>query len=304
MSIVNKEEPRPELSVIMVNYNDRQNLGQSLAALSQAQLDFSYEIIVVDNNSSDGSKAFLEENYPQIKLICNQENKGFARACNQGIRASRGPYLLFLNPDAVIKEQALSILMRGMRSNLRVAAVGPALIKDSSRYQISFGKKPTFGLEFLQKCLLNYWQRLWLKFSSARREVSWLSGACLLVRRQALERVGFFDEKFFLYFEDIDLCLRMKAKGWKLIYLPQAKAYHQEGVSTVRLGLGRRFAYRQSQLYFYRKHNSKFSYYLLYFYLLINFSGLFLKEKLNKDKKRVKAAAFFELLRNSQYGQN
>ena len=125
-----------------------------------------------------------------------------------------------------------------------------------------------------------------------------------MVRRQALEEVGLFDEKFFLYFEDIDLCLRMKAKGWKLIYLPQVKVYHQEGASTVKLGLGRRFAYRQSQLYFYRKHNSKFSYYLLYFYLLINFSALFLEEKLKKDKKRVKAAVFFKLLRKSQHGQN
>ena len=170
--MVNKGGSKPELSVVVVNYNDRQNLGQSLAALIQGRLDFAYEIIVVDNNSSDGSRAYLEKSFPRIKLIFNRENRGFARACNQGIRASRGHYLLILNPDAIIEAPALNLLMREIRSNPSVAAVGPGLFRDYSRYQVSFGGKPTFGRELLQKCLLNYWLRLRLKLSSTRREVS------------------------------------------------------------------------------------------------------------------------------------
>jgi len=301
MSIVNREKVSPELSVVMVNYNDKLNLGQSLSVLTRGRLDFAQEIIVVDNNSADGSRAYIKSHFPQVKIICNQRNKGFAQACNQGAKASHGKYVLFLNTDTLPYSQALDLMMEEIRSKPRVAAVGPALFKGSSHYQVSFGKKPAFGTELIQKCLLNPCSRLRLKWSSASKEVSWLSGACLLVRRQALEEVGFFDENFFLYFEDIDLCLRMRSRGWKLIYLPSAKIYHQGGVTTASLGLGRRFEYRKSQLYFYRKHNSKLSYYLLCFYLFINFLGLLLREKLKKDRNEVKAAQFFKLLRNCSY---
>jgi GT2 family glycosyltransferase len=300
MSALESMERNPEVSIILVNYNDRPNLEDCLLSLRQNVQGIDFEIIVVDNNSSDGSQDFVEKEYPRAKLIRNQENLGFAKANNLGIKESKGEFILFLNTDTVIYPQTLENLLKEMREDSRIGAVGPALLRGKNAYQISFGKKVSFLRELIQKCLLNSFLKLWLKISLKKRVVGWLSGACFLTRKDVLEKVGTYDENFFLYFEDIDLCYRMKKKGYKLLFLPQARIFHRGGATTLKLKILSRYEYRKSQIYFYQKHNSRISLSLLRCYLWINFAFIFLFRYLKKDTVTVSRSQFFDLLKKSK----
>lgn len=267
-------ESAPELSVILVNYNDRIHLKECLSSLTDTVKDMPFEVIVIDNQSSDGTPEWICEHAPQVRLTVNAENVGFARANNQGIQESRGEYILFLNTDTILKPQAVAFLLEELRSNRTIGAVGPALLCGEKTFQVSFGKKVSFFREVFQKMVLNHYYRFRLKRGAKKRQVGWLSAACLLTRKDILEAVGLFDEKFFLYFEDIDLCVRIGEKGYVLEYLPQARVYHLGGASTEGLKFFTRYHYRKSQLYYYQKHNSKAALTLLRLYLRVNFSLL------------------------------
>jgi GT2 family glycosyltransferase len=256
-----------------------------------------FETIVVDNNSVDGSPEFLRENFPWIQLVRNNENFGYSKANNQGINETTGEFILFLNPDTQIFPGAIDLILEEMKTSPLVGALGPALVSEKSRYQVSFGKKINFAYEFLQKCLFNLYFRYKLKRMQQKYEVGWLSGACFLTRRSVLEETGFFDENFFLYFEDIDLCRRIKKTGRKLIFLPRAKVLHVEGATTSLQSLSSLYFYRQSQLYFYRKHTSKVSIFLLRVYLSINFVFLFISGYFKSGNDRRFIRRFFRLLR-------
>lgn len=284
-------ESAPELSVILVNYNDLRHLKECLSSLTDTVQDIPYEVIVVDNQSTDGTPRWLREHAPHVRLIANEENVGFARANNQGIQESQGEYVLFLNTDAVLERQAVAFLREELRSNPSVGAVGPALLCGREAYQVSFGKKVSFFREIFQKTMLNPYYRFLLKRSAKKRQVGWLSAACLLTRRQILGEAGLFDENFFLYFEDIDLCVRIREKGYVLRYLPEAQVFHWGGASTEGLKLFSRYHYRKSQLYFYKKHNSKGAQILLRLYLRLNFNILlgwgYLKGATDREERRV-----------------
>jgi hypothetical protein len=292
-----RNEKKVELSIVIVNYNDKAHLESCLSSLEADAQELNLEILVVDNNSSDGSQEFIEKRFPKIKLIRNKENKGFSRANNQAIRESRGEFILFLNTDTVLLPKTIELLLEEMKRNPKAGALGPALLKGANVYQASFGRKVSFFSEVLHKCFLNPYYKLLLKIVQKKREVGWLSGACLIVRRDILDEVGLFDENFFLYFEDIDLCFRIKKRGWKLVYFPQAKIFHEGGVTTTPLKFSSRLEYRKSQLYFYQKHNSKTSLFLLRLYLGLNFSLLYFWGWLKKDKNALLRSSYFHLLK-------
>jgi len=277
----------PDVSIILVSYNDKTHLEENLLSLDKMVQDFDLEILVVDNNSTDGSQDLIQRCFPQVKLICNQENLGFARANNQAIQQSSADLCLFLNPDTILSSEALGLMIEEIKGHSDVGAVGPALLRRKGCYQVSFGRKVNFGSEFLQKCFLNPYYRLKLKRDQGRKKVGWLSGACLLVRREVLREVGLFDEKFFLYFEDIDLCLRIKQTGGQLIYLPRARVFHAGGMSTSLDKASSRLEYRKSQLYFYQKHNSRISLRLLRLYLFLKiFIVFFIGQERKKEENR------------------
>lgn len=284
--------------MVLVNYNDKVHLRECITSIEESIRRFPLEIIVVDNNSSDGSQRFIKSHFPRVKLICNKENKGFAKANNQGIIQSQGDFILFLNTDTVLLPGALSLLLQETEANPEVGAVGPALFKGKNNYQVSFGKKVNFWSELFQKSFFNFYYRIRLRQSREGREVGWLSAACLLARREALQEANFFDERFFLYFEDIDLCYRIKEKGWKLRQIPQARVFHKGGATTSSLAITSRYEYRKSQLYFYRKHNSQVSVFLLRVYLFLNFSLLYLFSSLAKDEEGRDIKEFFQLLKS------
>jgi GT2 family glycosyltransferase len=286
----------PELSILLVNFNDRVHLGDCLTSVIESASGFDYEIVIVDNNSSDRSVEFIQKNFPRARLLSNNENFGFSKGNNQAIKQSRGAFILFLNTDTVIDPGALNLLLQKLKSNPELGAIGPALFPRKNVYQVSFGRRVNFLSQVFQKYFFNGYYRLILKISQREREVGWLSAACLLVRRQALEEAGFFDENFFLYFEDIDLCFRVKKRGWKLIYLPAARVFHAGGTTTTTKRLQSRYEYRRSQIYFYQKHNSKISLFLFRFYLRLNFWVLSLKGSFSKEENKGLRSQFYELL--------
>jgi len=275
----------PELSVILVNYNDRAHLPACLSSLEKALASLSAEVILVDNQSSDWSLELIRSLFPWVRLIENDQNVGFPRANNIGFKQSRGDYVLFLNTDTVVPESAAAALLAEIKARPKAGAVGPALIHENGRFQVSFGKKVGFFPEIRQKIILNPYHRIALRHSRRARAVGWLSAACLLTRRTAVEAAGLFDEVFFLYFEDIDLCRRISDKGFKLIFLPAVRISHIGGAATSVRRWRSRLEYRRSQLRFYKKHASRLSLGLLRFYLKMTSLALAVSARRDEEIK-------------------
>ncbi len=263
-----------ELSVILVNFNDRSHLAACLESVRAAAEGLSAEVILVDNHSEDGSPGFVRDAFPWVKLIVNDRNLGFAKANNAGFRASTGRFVLFLNTDTVVPPGSLAGLLDELKRRPQAGAIGPALVREDSRYQVSFGGDIGFFAELRQKLLLNPYYALALRYSRRVRPVGWLSGACLLARRDAVGAAGLFDENFFIYFEDIDLCRRVRDLGLELIFDPAVKVLHLGGATTARRKWRSRLHYRESQLYYYEKHGSGWSVSLLKTYLWLSLIGI------------------------------
>ncbi|HCE17434.1 MAG TPA: glycosyltransferase family 2 protein [Anaerolinea thermolimosa] len=271
----------PEVSVIIVNWNARQYLARCLAALVEHGAGVDYDLWVVDNASEDDSVAFVQQAYPQAHLIMNAQNVGFARANNQAIAQSTGRFLLLLNSDAFLQAGALESLLQAMRNHPDTGIAGAQLFYEDGRLQRSCYAFPTLASEL--------WQTLWLDrlFPHSRvfggyqmtwwamdtpREVDWVMGACILVRREALEQVGGFDESFFMYSEETDLCYRMKQAGWKVRYVPDARVVHVWGGSANLAGRETLVRLYQSRVQFFRKHYGPLT--AFGYKLLLGFSSL------------------------------
>lgn len=196
----------------------------------------------------------------------------------------------------MIIDGAIDILLKEMRGREDAGLCGPLLIREDGSFQVSFGRRVSFFRELVQKSFLNSHTRRRLGRIRKVKEVGWISGACCFARREALVSVGGFDEDFFLYFEDIDLCVRMGKRGWKTLFVPLAKVFHQGGAATRQFAPSR-FEYRRSQLLFYAKHNSAGSRRLLRAYLRLNFFVIGLRRRLGGGKGK-DAPRFGDLLRN------
>lgn len=249
-----------DVSVVIVNWNAGAWLRRAVTSARAAGVARSVEIIVVDNASADGSASELVLG-ADLRVIENRDNVGFARASNQGLRASRGRYALLLNPDAELRPGALRALTAFMDAEARAGAAGPALVNPDGTLQPSGGSFPSLrGLLALHPALGRLLpppdDHLRRRDFNEVAEVDEVSGACMIVRRAAIEQAGMLDEGFFLYFEDVDWCLRLKRAGWKVFYVPQARVTHQWRSRTDPTPDARLHHYR-SQRYYVRKHFGK-----------------------------------------------
>jgi N-acetylglucosaminyl-diphospho-decaprenol L-rhamnosyltransferase len=292
-----------DLSIVLVSYNDVRRLRACLAALKENPPSAEHEILVVDNASTDGSPEAVRREFLDVRVIANPGNAGFSAANNRGVAASRGRFLLFLNTDTLVPRGALTALLERLASDPSAGAAGPALVHGPGDYQVSFGNRVEFFAQVFQKFVLNpRWKRA-LRRRRDEREAGWLSAACLLCRREAFEQTGGFDERFFIYFEDIDLCVRMRKADWKLLYVPSVEVSHEGGAttsSTPALRAESRFEYRRSQLTFYRKHNSRASRRLLRASLRMNLVLLGLRGAFRGEAGRALKARYRELLREGR----
>lgn len=250
----------PRVSVILVSYNTRDDLLRTLDALHE-RAGVPVEVLVVDNASADRSAEAVEQAFPQVRVLANRENAGFGRANNQALRLARAPYVLLLNPDCELRPGALQALVARLEAEADVAAVAPRTLNADGTPQVSFG--PALGLvsEWRQRRLVDGVRRR--RAGALRRadaltrrehEPDWLSAACLLARTEALRAVGGFDEEFFLYEEDVDLCVRLRRAGWRLVHTASAEARHHLGRATGQAPARTRLIYQRSHLLYYRKH--------------------------------------------------
>ncbi|MBI5449439.1 glycosyltransferase family 2 protein [Candidatus Gottesmanbacteria bacterium] len=248
-----------DLSIIIPNYNTKLLLERCLRSilLSLAEEAIQYEVIVVDNASKDGSLEFVRHIYPQISLLSNKTNVGYGKANNQAIRTARGTYVLLLNSDIVVQADGIGSLYRFMLSYARIFA-GGKLHNEDGTPQPSCG--PFFSLPAVLLMLFlkgDYWGATRRSPRSITR-VDWVSGACLMGKREAFEDVGLFDEKIFMYMEEIDLLYRAKKKGYGVLFCPYAEFIHTGAASSDNRRNPVVNIYR-GLLYFYGKHYGLFS---------------------------------------------
>jgi GT2 family glycosyltransferase len=261
----------PEISAVLVNYNAGDELRHALQSIADDMGEAAWEAFVIDNNSADGSGTVAEQFGPPVTLIRNRENVGFGRAVNQGIAAARAPFVLIMNPDCRLLPGAIATLRAELAAHARCALAGPRILNPDGSVQGSARGDPDMftGLFGRTSAL----QRLlpWLTVSrrnvltaatgaqaddGARPSVSvdWLSGACLLGRRESLREVDGFDPRYFLYWEDADLCRRLRARGHEVRYVPAATAVHRVGHSSRTAQAAAIRAFHTSAYLYYSTH--------------------------------------------------
>lgn len=249
------------VSILIVNWNTRVRLRQCLRALHALPCGIDRETAVIDNGSTDGSADVVAMEFPKVRLLRNPENRGFAKAVNRGIRETRAPFVLLLNSDAELRPGALEALAGYLRDHPEAAAAGAQLETPRGVRQHSFDVFPSPATELLNKGLL---RRLFpSRFPSRLQErtepfpVDSVVGACVLIRRAALESVGPLDERFFVFFEETDWCLRAQRQGWRIVVVPEARAVHDQG-ETKRRHAGRaRVEYWRSKYAYFDKHRGR-----------------------------------------------
>lgn len=257
-----------QISVVIVNYNTRELLLECIASVIENGEGTDLEVIVVDNASTDGSLESVRERLPQVTAIGNPSNVGFGAACNQAIRGTNAPYILLLNSDARLTSEALVALCECMRLNERCGAAGCKLVDLKGRELVSTrnfltpinqaleyaGISNRVGWRYLRRT-----HRPKLDENLIDGSVDWIEGSCLLLRRAALEETGLFDETFFMYSEDEDICIRMRKFGWKVCFTAAGTAVHHGGASTQQNKSEMLRCFYSSQRLFLLKHRGRLS---------------------------------------------
>jgi len=261
---VSHSEAALDISVIIVNYNVKYFLEQALFSLKKAAGDFSVEYIVVDNASSDGSADYIRENFPEVRLIANSENLGFGRANNQGLKLASGKYLLLVNPDTVVGEDTLRVLIDNLDRHKEIGAIGPKILDRAGKFDpgcrrgfptpfAAFSKLSGLAALFPKSKVFNQYNMTYLEANTAC-EVDSLAGSFMLVRREVYEKTRGFDEDYFMYGEDLDWCYRIKQAGWQVYYQPRAEIIHYGGESALRSRVDVRREFFRAMHLFVRKH--------------------------------------------------
>ena len=277
----------PDLSVLIVNYNSDSFLRRCLKSIYEFTRDMEFEIFVVDNASSDGSMKDIPEEFPQVNLILNSQNLYFSKASNLALKCSKGRYVMILNPDTYLIDNAFKKLVDFMEHHRNAGACGPKFLNFDGTLQATGNRYPTplyvfFEFSFLNTLFPNNPLRRNRRYGELNEredfEIEATGGACMLVRREAFHQAGPLDDKFLMYAEETDWCQRIRQAGWKIFYVSGASIYHYGGGSTrteEREKMDKIF--HQSLLYFCRKHYGFFVFlflsiaswinlWLLYFY--------------------------------------
>lgn len=256
-----------DLSILIVNYNTRELTLDALRSVYRSQTKYTFEVILIDNHSTDGSVEAIKEEFPQVKIIENQENVGFAKANNQGIRRAAGRYILLLNSDTIIQPDTLEIMLRFMDQHPNIGASGcKVVLPDGSLDKACRRGFPTpsasfyyaFGLAklFPHVPKFNQYQLSYLD-PDDDYPVDCLVGAFMLVRREVIDHVGMLDEDFFMYGEDVDWCYRIKKAGWEIYYYPKTSIIHYKGAGKKRKSRKVVYEFHRAMILFHRKHYQK-----------------------------------------------
>lgn len=255
-----------DVSICIVNWNTKELLKKCIGSIKDRTEGLTYEIVIVDNNSQDDSTQMVRQSFPECSIVESKKNLGFAKGNNEAVTKATGKYILYLNPDTELITNAIFGMFLFLERNADFGAVGCKLV--TSDGQIQFTCARTFPTPFNQFALLSMLNRLFPQsrcFSTVEmnywnhadsREIDCLSGACIMARKHIIDTLNGFDEKYFMYAEDVDLCYRIKKESWKIYYLAEERIFHHEGASSKKR-TARHFAtvmQRASNYYFLNKH--------------------------------------------------
>jgi N-acetylglucosaminyl-diphospho-decaprenol L-rhamnosyltransferase len=324
---------KPTLSIVIVSWNVWDLLRACLHAIESnstptddlhlrqfgpGQDRVTLEVIVVDNASDDATPDLVPSRFPWVRFVAGQENLGFTRGCNRGYAASTGRLVYFLNPDTVPADGSLWQLTAAIQGDESIGVVGPQLRYPDGSRQSSRRHFPTPLTGFFESTWLgrlwpgNPWSRHYHLAgwpASFRQDVDWLTGAALLVRREALEEVGPFDENFFMYSEELDLCRRIATAGWRIVYVPEAVVVHYEGRSSGQVVAARHIHFNASKVLYYRKYFGPRWAELLRHYLLLEFRLQLALERLKfdmghkRDLRQARVVAYREVIKSGLQGE-
>lgn len=261
-STSDKSAPAPVLSIVIVNWNTRELLAACLESVLdeiRALHPLPVETLVVDNASRDGSAQMVRDRFPWVRLIENQTNVGFARGNNLAIPHCTGRYLLLLNPDTEVRPGAFEELIRFMEAHPEAGGAGARLLNPDGTLQLSCYPAPTLSREFWflfhLDALHHYGSYCMTDWDPDKhRAVDTVQGACLILRCEVLGQIGLFDDEYFIYSEEVDLCFRLRQAGWRLYWVPQAQVVHYGGQSTQQVAAEMFLKLYQGKIIFFRKH--------------------------------------------------
>jgi GT2 family glycosyltransferase len=260
----NRTSP-PDISIVIVSWNTRDDLRHCLESLF-ANEGASYEVIAIDNASADDSAEMVRTEFPSVKLIANDANLGFAKGSNQGIAVSAGRYILLLNPDSEVRPGFISCMVAFGDEHPEYGIFGPKVLNPNGTLQYSCRRFPTLAAGFFRNTILGKYfphNTYLMDYLMANwdhndvREVDWVSGCSMTVRREALDDIGMLDEQFYMYVEDVDFAYRAKQKGYKVAYNPGAVVVHARAKSSDKTPNRMIVEFHKSMYRFYKKHYAK-----------------------------------------------
>ncbi len=257
-----------ELSIILLNWNTRDLMRDCLESLFKTTKGDNYEVIVVDNGSTDGSIGMVRRDFPGVELITHDRNYGFSRGYNLVLKDIKTPFVLLLNTDTILLDGVIEGMLKFLKSHPDVGIVAPQYLNADGSKQTSFSNFPTLFTELLNRSLLQFLFPWW--YPSKRqdyedpREVEAVKAAAPMLRQEAFRQVGFFDEDYFIFLEETDLCFRLRRAGWRCFHLPQLKMYHLGGGGTKKKVMAETtIEYYRSLYRFFKKNRGTMEYWLL-----------------------------------------
>jgi len=261
----NEESKAPTITISIVSYNSLNFLRECLDSILKDPPALEYEIIVVDNASCDGTVEFVRKNYPEITLISNSRNIGFAAANNRAIEKSNSKYILLMNSDCRVYKKSLDNLVEFMEKNPGVGITGPKIVNSDGTIQLSCRRFPSLLNAAAHTILADIFPHnpfsKKYKLADICRDntfkVDWVSGSCMIIRKKSLEDTGVLDEKYFMYVEDLDICYRMWQKNWEVYYYPKALIMHHVAGSSSGKKIKSSFRMQKSVFYFFWKNYRK-----------------------------------------------
>ncbi len=257
-----------ELSVIIVNWNTKKLLGDCLASIYKFTQNVEFEVIVVDNNSNDGSRKMVKEKFPKVKLIENKSNLGFAKANNIGFRQAKGKYILLLNSDTYLIENSFQKLVEFAKKQENLGVLTPMLLNADKSIQQSIGFFPNlpqifFWMTFIDDLPFGQFLKPYHMdhdvFYRSEQKIDWVTGAALMIPKNVIQKSGELDEKIFMYGEDVEWCWRIKKAGFQIIYSPITQIVHIGRGSSGKISTQAFIGEFKGLKYFYAKHKSYYS---------------------------------------------
>jgi GT2 family glycosyltransferase len=265
------------VSIILVNYNGADVVLDCLRSLLKYLHTIPYEIIVVDNASTDGSAALISEHFPTIQVLKQKDNQGFGTGNNVGAKQAKGEFLFFLNTDTLLTSDVLPPLVMLMKEHPEIGVIGTKLLNADGSLQLSIASEISIAGEYqtlkqLKQYTVPQQQKTIEQKFAQTQVVDIVIGAAFFIRRALFEALKGFDEAFFMYFEESDLCQRVRDRGWQVLYTPDVSIIHLGGYSVGKVSDRMRLEYRRSQLYYYQKHRPLWEQVVLRVYLAAKFA--------------------------------